>query len=187
MARFGLTREFFIPKASLKVADKLSDAVAYIRNDKDGRPCAAIFFGQQAKPVANYRYRSEAERAKDVAKWFASRQAHAARIADSRKEDQAPHSLVAGQVLVASWGYDQTNVDYYQVTRVVGSRTVEVRKIRGDSQATGSMTGRCLPREDDFCGEPMTRRANKRNVVRIDDVRRAYPWDGKADNWTAYA
>lgn len=185
-----LSREFYIPKGSVKVCDKLSDAVAYIYASKTGKPCASIFFGKQSKPVARFAFRNEAERAKHVAEYFSRKQAHDARIKSGRDDDKKPHTLQLGQVLSASWGYDQTNIDYYQVTRVVSDRTVEVRKIRRDSRDTGwagSMTGDCLPREDDFCSEPMTRRASANNVVKIDDVRRAFPWNGRVDNWTAYA
>jgi hypothetical protein len=35
-----------------------------------------------------------------------------------------------GDILECSWGYDQTNVDYYQVTKVLG-KMVEIRPIAG--------------------------------------------------------
>lgn len=37
----------------------------------------------------------------------------------------------AGDILESSWGYDQTNVDYYQVTKVLG-KMIEMRKIGGE-------------------------------------------------------
>lgn len=42
-----------------------------------------------------------------------------------------------GDILCSSWGYDQTNVNYYQVTKVIG-KMVEVREI-GCTSLQGSM------------------------------------------------
>lgn len=39
------------------------------------------------------------------------------------------YCLVVGDVLFLSWGYEQINVDYYQVMWVVGYWLVEIRKI----------------------------------------------------------
>lgn len=183
-----LTRDFYIPKGSTKVSDKASDAVAYIYANKSGSPCAAIFLGKQAKPIGNYRYRNDAERAKHIEQQFNYRRQHAEHLAKYREERKGKHSLVVGQVLRSSWGYDQTNIDWYQVTKLIGDHTVEIRKIKADTVEKGWLTGDCLPREDDFSGEPMRKRANHNNSVKVRDWGVwAYPWDGRAERWSAYA
>jgi len=35
----------------------------------------------------------------------------------------------AGDMLKMSWGYDQTNVDFFEVTRVIGKAMIEIRKV----------------------------------------------------------
>jgi hypothetical protein len=62
-------------------------------------------------------------------------------------EIQPPPSVEVGAIFVCSWGYDQTNVDYYQVVRVSGSR-VTIRAI-GASQVDASHT---CPTSDAFIG-----------------------------------
>ncbi len=177
-----LSRELFIPKGATKVCHKLSDAVAYAYTDKQNRPCVRVFFGKQSKPVAVHYYKNEIEREQHVAKIFAQRAEIMGRKqewADERKA--AGRGLVAGDLLYASWGYDQTNIDFYQVIRLAGDRSVEVRKI-GSKQVkrnTGnSMADYCVADPSNVIGEPMVRRAiNGR--VRIDDCRNASKWDGR--------
>lgn len=39
------------------------------------------------------------------------------------------HPLKPGDILVMSWGYDQTNIDYFKVEREVGATLVELTPI----------------------------------------------------------
>lgn len=56
------------------------------------------------------------------------------------KEELAPlPKAKVGDILIASWGYDQTNVDYYQVVALVGTSSVRIRKIQ--SECVRSTTG----------------------------------------------
>ena len=34
-----------------------------------------------------------------------------------------------GDIFYSSWGYDQTNIDYYMVTKIIGKTFVEIQKI----------------------------------------------------------
>lgn len=79
------------------------------------------------------------------------------------------HDYKPGDVLSAVWGYEQTNVDYYEVTAITPG-TVTVRKIA--SEKNGNMSGHCAPMPGEFIGEPMTRRPSYHGV-KIDDCRRA--------------
>ncbi len=88
LSRFSLTREQRIHPGSIKVSDKLSDAVAYLDSNERG-PCVMVFYGKQSKPIANYRCRSEAERAALVKRYFEARQAHTARIVADRTSPSA--------------------------------------------------------------------------------------------------
>lgn len=60
-----------------------------------------------------------------------------------------------GAIFEYSWGYDQTNIDYFQVVRRSGS-TVWVRPINGKSipGSEGFMSDRVVPVKDAFVPEP---------------------------------
>lgn len=60
--------------------------------------------------------------------------------------------LAVGDVLRASWGYDQTNVDYYEVIELVGKASVKVREIAQDKKEEGFMCGRTVPKPGEYCG-----------------------------------
>ncbi len=40
--------------------------------------------------------------------------------------------MSAGDILKVSWGYEQTNIDYYRAISMTGKRSIELRKIVGD-------------------------------------------------------
>jgi hypothetical protein len=102
--------------------------------------------------------------------------------------------LVVNDVLRASWGYDQTNIDYFLITKLVGKASVEVVEIGQQSDPTGNMSGVCVPDINKRKGEPMIRRVDG-EAVRINECVRAYKADYqligevkvfKPDNYSSY-
>lgn len=94
-----------------------------------------------------------------------------------------------GQVFVASWGYEQTNIDFYQVVGVT-AKSVKLRPIaqnkdyRGDHTAGGYTT----PIKDQFTGDAFTRRYdNEYKSAKISDRNYARIWGGKPESFTCYA
>lgn len=86
-------------------------------------------------------------------------------VAVSRAKPE--HDLQVGDVVRSSWGYDQTNVNHYQVTKLIGKRTVEVRELAKHQDATGHMSGRVAPVWGEFIGEAMRRTVDKYGHVNI--------------------
>jgi hypothetical protein len=67
------------------------------------------------------------------------------------KNFQASDWFKIGDIIVNSWGYDQTNVDFYQVTEVLNKK-IRVREISSEIvEATGSMSAYVMPVKDSFC------------------------------------
>lgn len=54
-----------------------------------------------------------------------------------------------GDMLVSSWGYDQTNIDFYQVTKVTKS-SVWIRKVRGQVAEARQYDDLLVPVRDAF-------------------------------------
>jgi hypothetical protein len=171
----------YIEMNSIKVSDKHSDAVAYLYTSKrNGKPGAQVFFGKQSKPVEWGTYGNEAFREKRLKEMFASRQAHLASIKKYQDERNAyVNDYAVGDVLYTSWGYDQTNVEFFEVVAVKG-KMVTVRQIGATYEQTGSMSGSVIPcpgqfvmSHSVFAGQELVRRARK-DSIKIDDVRSAY-------------
>lgn len=176
MRRLAMPREFWIPKGAVKVADKTSDAVAYLYTDSGGRPCAKLFSGKRDKPDASHYYRSPAERERDVSRHFTARRAALGRTLERREERKAaPLGLAVGDIVNTCWGYDQTNREFFEVIEARG-KMVTLREVAQVSIRTGHDYGRAVPQSGKFIGEPIRRRAHN-GQVRIDDVRHASKWN----------
>jgi hypothetical protein len=140
-------RSSYIPKGPnvSKIALKDGSATVYLYTYPTGRLLAIGFRGTAAKPAFHYTYRTEEQRTQAVQQFLASARLSSERKAKVRAEKSAwVNPLRVGDVLYTSWGYDQTNVDFYAVTRVSGRR-VYVRPIAADYEATGFMSGRTWP------------------------------------------
>lgn len=187
MRMLTLDRSFYIPAGASCVRHKASDAIVYIYTTVRGRPGAMGFHGKAQKPDFHFTYSSEAARERAVRTYFESRAGQLAAKAARRATATQPGKLQEGHILVSSWGYEQTNIDWFQVTRVISAGMVEVRQICGAIVDEGAnFTGKSVPDIDKFKGEPMRRRVTHGTSLKIDNVRYASLWDGRPMSWTAY-
>lgn len=62
-----------------------------------------------------------------------------------------PYSV--GDILYNSWGYDQTNIDFYQVVAKT-RKTATLRKLSSGVRERGFMSGDTTPYPGSFVGEP---------------------------------
>lgn len=148
-------RDFYIPKGAVKIADKASDAVAYVA-ERAGKIVALGFHGAAQKPDWHYLFRNMARCQAHIAAFFEGRQKTIAFRAKIKADSKAsPIGLEVGDVLRTSWGYDQTNVDFYEVTAIVGKRMVEVRKIAQHVTQTAWEQGKCAPKPGEYVGDPI--------------------------------
>ncbi len=186
MNRFGPKREHFTPKGAVKVSDKLSDAVVYVYTSSTGRPGAVGFHGSAQRPDFHHTYLSPAKREEHVKRFFAGRAASLALRKETAAKRAQPHKLEVGHILVASWGYDQTNVDWFEVVKIVGRFMVEVRPIGAVIDDTAPLAGRCYPRAGEFKGPATRHRVSWGDNVRINESVHAHLWDGRPRHWSAY-
>jgi hypothetical protein len=168
MARFKFTRDWYLPKhPSAIIHNKADTAVVYLVDD--GRPVAMGFYGRQAKPAFHRSYRTPEARSKDVAAWFDSVARRDTMMADRRAARKAfRHDVKLGDVFNTCWGYDQTNIDYYQVTKLVGDTMVEVRQIGCESVETAWLQGQSVPVPNSFVGDAVRCRVGDGNYLTID-------------------
>lgn len=87
-------------------------------------------------------------------------------------------SIQVGDIFYASWGYDQTNVDYYVVTRLVGRCSVELQEI-GTAKVATIAPGvlRVKPDPSVTIKAPFKKRVNEydgRHLIRIASYCNAY-------------
>ena len=85
----------------------------------------------------------------------------------------ALESVKEGDIYVASWGWEQTNIDAYQVVAKKGA-TVTLREIAVASVegSEGFMSDRVVPVKGEFIGAEFKKRITGASI-KIDDVRSA--------------
>tara|TARA_R100000789_G_C3008975_1_gene150804 strand:- start:365 stop:958 length:594 start_codon:yes stop_codon:yes gene_type:complete len=144
-----------------------------------------IYRGRAEKPIANFYFRNEEQRTQYIKE---QKDSHKARE-DDKQERQLEkknfnHTLKVGDILYTSWGYDQTNIDYYQVTGIVGTKMVKIRQICHKAESSEMTYDNVVPVKDSFIdsnhrGEEMTKRVQVGNGIRMSSFEYATLWDGK--------
>ena len=97
----------------------------------------------------------------------------------------AKHAFQVGDILVSSWGYDQTNVCFYEVVKATAA-TVRVRKRNASVTASGFMSGKSVPSEG-FADSETLSRTVKNEAIKIESYERAYRWNGQPQSCSWYA
>lgn len=167
------------------------------RNWKNGRPWITIYNANRKpgtlnpKPILNLTFQTW-ERAEERIKAELDARAAQEQAKATRKQARADytHEYKVGDILYSSWGYDQTNIDFYQVTAVPSSKSITVMEIgqRHTAKETGSdMAAYTMPVPDAFKGEAMTKRVNPGGTVKFSSFQYAWKWDGREYYCSWYA
>lgn len=184
----------FLPSNRRKVTAKGCDAVFYLY-ETQGAPAACCFLGKAQKPTWRFRFGSDAARAKHIASAIEGRTAAEARTKARRAERNAPHGLEKGVILNTSWGYDQTNVEFYEVVDVPSPCYVVLQEI-GQQTANdapdgySSMSDHRMPDPENKIGAPFRRKVDmcgKDPSITISSCQRATLWNGKPAYVSWYA
>jgi len=169
-----------------------ADAVIYSYDNSDGLPCAVGFTGRKIKASFRYRFEDAQRRVAYTDKWLARCIDQVAEKEKRQAEKRAfKTSLTVGSILYSSWGYEQTNIDFYQVVEVSKSgKSVKIREIACDYTPTADMQGDNMPIVDRFIGEVISRRVSAclgRDAIKLNSYSSARLWDGKPKYSTSYA
>jgi hypothetical protein len=156
--RYRLPPTRTVPKDSTEYTRAGVDAIVYLAHG--GRPHAIGYKAKQNRPAFNFLFRSIERRDEYVREWFdgvaREQAAKKAWKAEQAAKRAAGHGLKAGDVLYASWGYEQTNIDFYQVVDASSPKSVMLREIAANTTTAGGCftdRGNCLPARDQFTGE----------------------------------
>lgn len=151
-----------------------------------------IWSGKQGRPFHNVIYRPQHSHMiePDVARFVASHEAHEKMKADAKAKRSAPHAIEVGAVILNSWGYDQTNADFYQVVAVT-PHSVKLRRIASQEaprQEGGSpMSAMVVAVRDSFTSdEIITKQARADGYVNFKHGS-GRVWDGRPTYSSWYA
>ncbi len=156
--------------------------VTYITSVRgEDKPGMQIYKGRAGKPCSYYYYQSEDRRntAIELNKKLADeREIYKAERKAKKQAFVANHEI--GDIYVASWGYDQTNVDFYQVIETVGKRTVIVKELCQEivEGSAGMMCADVMPLKDDFLNDNTFKKRVGEYGIKISECQHARKWDG---------
>jgi hypothetical protein len=121
-----------------------------------GRCAVKIWRGKQSKPFVYYSFKTPEKREeyiekakKDAKEIYDYKEDRKAKKIQASQEMVNPFRI--GDIISNSWGYDQTNVDFYQVVEV-GPKSVKLRSIGCKSVpgSEGFMSCRVVPTKGNF-------------------------------------
>ena len=150
-------------------------------------PYLAIFAGKSSKPFVNYCFQSL-----DRFNTYLDQQLALIQKDRERKHKQAIEAieknklLQPGVVMYSTWGYEQTNVDFYIITGRKGDFITlqEIGKtITADDRYNDR--GQCLPNPEAKIGEPFKRKV-KFGGCSIKSYSWASIYDGRPISWSSY-
>ena len=157
-------REMYINLYNLRMTEYPEiDATIGISTDKQNRPIAIGFTGTKGKPDFYYYFEDETRREKYINKFIEEQKKNLEYKAERKAKKQAPAiyqvPFKPGDIIYNSWGYDQTNVDFYQVTRCTKS-SVFIRPIKAEyaSSAGCDMAAYVTPLKNEFTGEEIRKK-----------------------------
>lgn len=140
-------------------ADVLPNGLRVLREDRAGKPCAMIWMPKAKKPVRDARLAfSSPDRREDyIARVMESFDEHQRQKSAARRNASQGDVTLAdpGAIFCYSWGYEQTNVEYYQVVERRGLMLTLARigteTVPGTERCNGSEHVR--PKKDAFIFE----------------------------------
>lgn len=108
-------------------------------------------------------------------------------LSNARKNFTNPFQV--GQIFYNSYGYEQTNVSFYQITEIKGKKVI-LHEVVQHRTYSHSMAGSTLPVKNDFIGKPIEKiiQLRARGPETIDAfLKDLLVWDGQPKYWSSYA
>jgi len=139
------------------------------RWEEGGRYYAKTWRGRAQKPYAFFVWKRPETREQWIENQKAAEDSRVKmkreiKEAQARRKAQMVEAIGVGTILHDSWGYEQTNCDFYQVVEKKG-QTVTLRKIGAkDVGPQGFMSTHLKPVPDQFAGEPFKKRITANGV-----------------------
>lgn len=162
--------------------------IAYCFEGKSG-PAYVAYKGRQGKPERFLSFSSPDRRDRHLSNYI-EQQTEFEEL--KRSNRQTGHGLAVGEIVFATWGYEQTNVDFFEVVRVPSNLSAVVRQIESETieDKPGSMTGKATAKPGQFVAVAKfeTRRACGVHILNGGTMRgRMRKWDGTPRRVTWYA
>lgn len=140
------------------------------------------FQGRGKKPIEYYVFQNATRRDEAIDRLIrVNRSSMSQKLEEQEAKKVWRHPLKKDDILYSSWGYDQTNVEFYQVVEA-GEFSVKLRQIAEKIISSNPPTDYVMPVPNRFISAPFTKRPQKfgeGTYIKIDRSSTASPWDGQ--------
>ena len=159
-----------------------TDKYLIVRGMKDGKPIGALWYGRASKPQIYSTFSSEEQR-EEYIKRFLNNKASDEEAKVKRREEQRltkDHNFKVGDIFYTSWGYDQTNIDFYEVVKVRGSR-LDLRELRKETVGQSGTYDEVKPIPGDYASDKIITISARADgtVTRMSSFEYPSLWNGK--------
>lgn len=190
--KFKLNRSFYIRSGYVLLESEPEFGLEVFGTPSGQIPVIGVAFaGRRQKPDWHYRFKSEEARSAYIASYKKKLEGIAEyKLKRAIEKKETENLLSVGDILVCSWGYEQTNIDYYEVVKIL-PKSVVIQEIGQRTVTTGYESGDCWPIPGSYSGKSRTVRV-KGDSVKISSYSHAYKLKKNADgtypasHWTSY-
>lgn len=158
------------------------------------------YSGKRSKADFHYKFKTKENLEKYVSEYLKRLMQHEENKIKRKEEKKAQRAafinpLKVGDIVYTSWGYEQTNIDFYQVIQLIGKATVKLCQLKckdvGNNQGH-FMSATKIPLKDQFWKDKiLTKRISPLTegtcCIKISSFETAFIWDGKPKNYNWYA
>lgn len=118
-------------------------------------------------------------------------QTYIKKLTEIKPYKEPKHNIKPGDIFYNSWGYEQTNIDFYQVISTT-AKTITLRRIKGNSNDYNAhhMSGSKMAVKDSFCSDELIRKTPwlLRGQWRVNfEYGAGCQWDGEPMAYSCYA
>jgi len=182
------SRSLYIPshlRGGERAVDPEGTDLAIWTWEDTGKLYGVAFQGKSNKPLWYYGLKTEAARQRKVEETIADRKSQL-KFKEERLQERKnfQHDIKVGDIFYTSWGYDQTNVNFYEVV-ALKDKAVVVREVASKTVREDRGVNYVVAVPKAYVGPPMTKIPQRGNYLKIGD-QHAQRWDGKPKYETAF-
>lgn len=149
----------------------------------------AIWEYKSAKPTFHYLFSDDVKRSDFIKE--RKHQADRREADDQRRMNEyveKKKGFQVGSILYCSWGYEQTNIDWYIILErkndYILIQEIGTKKTYDNNY---NDRGSCLPDPEIKIGDPFKKKITKYASVELASYKYCTLWDGRAMSWSSYA
>ncbi|NNM59190.1 MAG: hypothetical protein HKM04_05185 [Legionellales bacterium] len=164
----------------------------YVKFSQDKKNVyAEAFAGKSFSPIFNVEFSTIEKAFYYVEKWLDAFDKRQQAILNNRKERakaqrEYKHPFKVGDIFYTSWGYEQTNLDFFEVVAVPSVKTITLSEIGMNAKQEGYRCCKATPAKGVFLGEPFSCRVTVGDSLRINS-HYGHKWDGNPKYFSSYA